>query len=38
MLIENIYRQTIQDLATLLNSTFEQAEKFYIAGLRDLLK
>ena len=38
MLIENIYKKTIQNLINLLNLTFKQAEKFFIAGLRELLK
>ena len=38
MLIENIYKKTIQNLTNLLNLTFEQAEKFFITGLRELLK
>lgn len=38
MLIENIYKKTIQNLTNLFNLTFEQAEKFFIAGLRELLK
>ena len=38
MLVEEAYKQTIQNLSKLFNLTLEEAEKFFIAGLRELLK
>ena len=37
MNIENIYKQKLEQLANLFNLTIEEAEKFYLAGIRELM-
>lgn len=37
MSIENIYNQKIKDLAKLFNLTFKTAEKFFLAGMKEIL-
>lgn len=36
--IEKIYKQRIEELAKLFNLSYEDAERFFVAGMRELLK
>ena len=38
LVVEELYDKTIEDLATLLDLSYEDAEKFYKAGIKELLK